>query len=325
MAESLLFNIADNVLGKIASPALQEAVAIYNVENQIRELRETLTAIKASNNLQVWLDLLQHVFYDVEDVLDDLECEALRKQVISHHGSVKGKVRCFFSLSNPLMFRAKINHKIKEIQERLSKICTEKDQLNLNMRIPDMVDIDKENIIEMLMRPYNRNLSVFPIIGIGGMGKTTLTKLDFDLKKTIKGIIKDATHQNLSNLDIRQSQTFLQDIIKDKKFLLVLNDVWSNNRNRWKEVRNLLTGGASESKIIVTTHSAEVASIMGTDLVYNLKGLSHEHCMNLFKKWAFDKKEKRAHPNLLEIGNDIVKKISRSSSPCENSKEPSIF
>ncbi|KAK3405630.1 LOW QUALITY PROTEIN: hypothetical protein EUGRSUZ_K01861 [Eucalyptus grandis] len=318
MAESLLFNIADNVLGKIASPALQEAVAIYSVKNQIRELRETLTAIKAvlsdaealqakSNNLQVWLDLLQRVFYDAEDVLDDLECEALRKQVISHHGSVKGKVRCFFSLSNPLMFRAKINHKIKEIQERLSKICTEKDQLNLNMRIADNgavhTDIDKENIIEVLMRPYNRNLSVFPIIGIGGMGKTTLTKLVYN-----DGIIKDATHQNLSNLDIRQSQTFLQDIIKDKKFLLVLNDVWSNDRNRWKEVRNMLTGGASESKIIVTTHSAEVASIMGTDLVYNLKGLSHEHCMNLFKKWAFDKKEKRAHPNLLEIGNDIVKK-----------------
>lgn len=47
MAESLLFGVAQGVLGKIASPALQGAVAIYNVEDQIQELTETLTAIKA--------------------------------------------------------------------------------------------------------------------------------------------------------------------------------------------------------------------------------------------------------------------------------------
>lgn len=45
-------------------------------------------------------------------------------------------------------------------------------------------------------------------------------------------------------------------------FLLVLDDVWSNDRNRWKELRDLLTGGASESKIIVTNCSVVVASII---------------------------------------------------------------
>ncbi|KAF7848645.1 hypothetical protein BT93_L1773 [Corymbia citriodora subsp. variegata] len=362
MAESLLFSIAESVLGKIASPALQEAVAIYNVENQIRELRETLTAIKAvlsdagaqqakNNRLQVWLDRLQHVFYDAEDVLDELECEALQKQVISRYGGIKGKVHRFFSLSNPLMYRMKISHKIKEIQERLSKISTDKDQFDLNMRSAydgvghtrsremtysfinklDVVgrDIDKEKIIEMLMQPNAKNLSVFPIVGMGGMGKTTLAKLvynddkvkeqfemrlwvcvpeDFDLKKTIEGIIKDATPQNLSNFDIQHLQKSLQEIIKDKKFLLVLDDIWSSDRSRWKELRDLLTGGASESKIIITTRIAEVASIMGTHPVYNLKGLSHEESMALFQKWAFDEKEKELRPDLLETGNDIVEK-----------------
>ncbi|XP_048138215.1 putative disease resistance RPP13-like protein 1 isoform X2 [Rhodamnia argentea] len=103
MAESLLFSVAESVLGKIASPALQEAIAIYNVEDQIHELTETLTAIKAvlldaeeqkakNHLLQVWLDRLQEVFYDAEDVLDELECEALRKQVTSRYGGVKGKM-----------------------------------------------------------------------------------------------------------------------------------------------------------------------------------------------------------------------------------------
>ncbi|KAF7848643.1 hypothetical protein BT93_L1770 [Corymbia citriodora subsp. variegata] len=362
MAESLLSSIAESVLGKIASPALQEAVAIYNIENQIRELRETLTAIKAvlsdaeaqqakKNGLQVWLDRLQHVFYDAEDVLDELECEALRKQVTSRFGGIKGKVHRFFSLSNPLMFRAKISHKIQGIRERLSRITTEKDQFDLNVQSADNGvahtrsremtcsfinkldvigrNIDKEKIIKMLMQSDDKNLSVLPIVGIGGIGKTTLAKLvynddrvkeqfelqlwvcvpeDFDLKKTIEEIIKDATRQNLSNFDIQQLQNFLQDIIKDKKFLLVLDDVWSSDCTRWKELRDLLTGGASESKIIVTTRIVEVTSIMGTHPVYNLKGLSHEESMALFRKWAFDEKEKELRPDLLEIGNDIVKK-----------------
>ncbi|KAI6673845.1 hypothetical protein NL676_001751 [Syzygium grande] len=108
MAESLLFSVAQGVLGKIASPSFQEAVAIYSIENRINEPRETLTTIKAvlldaeeqqakNHRLQVWLDRLQHAFYDAEDVPDELECEVLRKKVISRYGGVKGKVGGFFS------------------------------------------------------------------------------------------------------------------------------------------------------------------------------------------------------------------------------------
>ncbi|XP_056165101.1 putative disease resistance protein RGA4 isoform X1 [Syzygium oleosum] len=189
-------------------------------------------------------------------------------------------------------------------------------------------DVDKQKIIEILMRPDDKNLSVIPIVGIGGMGKTTLAKLvynddsvkeqfelrlwvcvpeDFDFKKTIDEIIK-ATGQSLSNLNSQQSQTFLRDTIKDKKFLLVLDDVWSNDRSRWEELKALLTEGASESKIIVTTRFTEVASIMGTHPTHNLKGLYHEDSMALFKKWAFNQKEKQSRSDLLDIGNDIVKK-----------------
>ncbi|KAF7847495.1 hypothetical protein BT93_L2907 [Corymbia citriodora subsp. variegata] len=363
MAESLLSGIAEGVLGKIASRTLQEAVAIYGVENQISELRETLTAIKAvlldaeeqrakSRRLQVWLDRLQVVLYDAEDVLDEFECEALRKQVISRHGGVKEKVCRFFSHSNPLIFRAKLSDKIKEIREKLSRISTEKDQFDLNVRSADNDvahtqsremtysfvnksdvvgrDIDKEKIIEMLMQSVDdKHISVIPIVGIGGLGKTILAKLayndnsvkeqfklrmwvcvpeDFDLKKTIEGIIKDATRQSLGNFDIQQLQMILQETIKDEKYLLVLDDVWSNNRNRWNELRDLLSQGASGSKIIMTTRSSEVAFIMGTHPTHNLKGLSHEDSMVLFKKCAFDEKDREPCPKLLEIGNQIIEK-----------------
>ncbi|KAF7848906.1 hypothetical protein BT93_L1458 [Corymbia citriodora subsp. variegata] len=362
MAESLLFSIAQGVLGKIASPAFETAIEIYNIEDQIRGLKKSMAAITAvlldaeeqqakNHSLQLWLRRLQDVLYDAEDVLDEVECEALRKQVISQDGGIKEKVHRFFSLSNPLILHAKISHKIKEIRQTLSEISIEKNQFGLkeqrvdngvvHLRSREMThsfintldvvgrDIDKQKIIEMLMRSDEKNLSVIPLVGMAGIGKTVLAKLvynddnvkehfdlqlwvsvpeDFDLKKTIDGIIKNATSQSLNNLDIQQSQIFLRNIIKDKKFLLVLDDVWSNDRGRWEELKALLTEGAHGSKIIVTTRSSDVASMMGTHREHNLRGLSHKDSMTLFEKWAFDQKEKQPYPNLLDIGNDIVKK-----------------
>ncbi|KAK2631427.1 hypothetical protein EUGRSUZ_L02922, partial [Eucalyptus grandis] len=281
------------------------------VEGQIHELKNTLTAITAvlldaeeqqakNHSLQLWLGRLRDVLYDVEDVLDEVD----------QYGGIEEKVHRFFSLSNPLILHAKISRKIKEIGETLSKISIEKNQFHLNvwsvnsdvmpMRSREItysfinkldvvrIDVDKQKIIEILMRPNDENISVIPIVGIGGLGKTTLAKLVYN--------------------DDNQLQTFLRDIIKNKKFLLVLDDVWSNNRSKWKYLRDLLSEGASGSKIIVTTHSLEVASIMGTHSAHNLKGLSHENSMALFMKWAFNEKEKLPCLDLLEIGNGIVKK-----------------
>ncbi|KAK3405527.1 hypothetical protein EUGRSUZ_K01751 [Eucalyptus grandis] len=253
MKQSLLFSIAEGVLWKIASRTLHEAATIYGIENQISELRETLTAIKAvlldaeeqqakNHRLQVWLDRLQDVFYDAEDVLDELECEALRKQVLSRYGGIYGKSNVFGR------------------------------------------DLDRKKIIELLQPTDDKNLSVIPIVGIGGLGKTTVAKLVY-------------------NYDNVKEQFELR--IWVWNYLLVLDDVWSNNHRKWNELRALLSVGASESKIIVTMRSSEVASVMSTCLVHNLKGLSHEDSIALFKKWAFDEKEEELCPKLLEIGNDI--------------------
>ncbi|KAK3405564.1 hypothetical protein EUGRSUZ_K01808 [Eucalyptus grandis] len=322
MAESLLFSIAEGVLWKIASRTLHEAAAIYGIENQISEFRETLTAIKAvlldaeeqqakNHRLQVWLDRLRDVFYDAEDVLNELECEALRS-----------------------------GHKIKEIRERLSKISTDKDQFGLNVRSADngvphtrsrdmTYHLDRKKIIELLQPTDDKNLSVIPIVGIGGLGKTTVAKLvynddsvkeqfelhiwvrvpeDFNLKKKLlKESLKIQLVKVWATSIFSSYKTHLQNIVKDKKYLF-LDDVWSNDRRKWNELRALLSVGASESKIIVTMHSSEVASVMSTCSMDNLKGLSHEDSMALFKKWAFDEKEKELCPKLLEIGNDIVEK-----------------
>jgi len=92
------------------------------------------------------------------------------------------------------------------------------------------------------------------------------------------------------------------------KFLLVLDDVWNEDRNKWIELRDLLIDGSKGSKIIVTSRSDLVASAMSTDSTYNLEGLSQNDCLSLFVKCAFKEGEEKQHPNLLKIGKEIVGK-----------------
>ena len=131
---------------------------------------------------------------------------------------------------------------------------------------------------------------------------------DFNVTRLIKEILKSAKVKIDENLGIDQWQTSLRELLKDKKFLLVLDDVWNEDRNKWIELEDLLLGGCNGSKIIVTTRNDSVATIMGTTPTYNLDGLSQEDCLSLFVTLAFQEGEEKQYPNLLEIEKEIVEK-----------------
>ncbi|KAM4080173.1 hypothetical protein ACB094_09G171600 [Castanea mollissima] len=153
---------------------------------------------------------------------------------------------------------------------------------------------------------------------------------DFNVTRLIKEILKSAIRQIdenfgvdglqnsfrellrdkkfIDNLGVDELQFRLRELLKDDKFLLVLDDIWNEDRNKWMELEDLLLGGCNGSKIMVTTRNNSVATIMGTVPTYHLDGLSHEDCMSLFKKLAFKEGVEKQYPKLLEIGNDIVKK-----------------
>ena len=108
----------------------------------------------------------------------------------------------FLSSSNPLAVRFEMAHKIKGIRKRVDEIAAEKDNFNLaqglvdrklNMQerreihsfvLPRNVigrdDAKKQILVLLMQQEADRNVNVIPIIGIGGMGKTTLAKLAFD-------------------------------------------------------------------------------------------------------------------------------------------------
>ncbi|CAK9185900.1 unnamed protein product [Ilex paraguariensis] len=362
MAETFLFNLTERVLSKASSLALDEINLALDVKTELKKLENTLSMIKAvlldadeqqSKNHEVrdWLEKLKDVVCDVDDLFDDFSTEVLRRRVEVHGcRSMLKKVSKFFSPSNPIALRFKVGNKVKDIRKRLDEItCDRKnfqfseqalktkvennvrEQTHSFVRASEIIgrDNDKDIIVELLLsHGYQENVSVIPIVGLGGLGKTTLVKLvynhdriiqnfelrmwvcvseDFGLNKVIEKIIKSATGESFSHLDVDQMQSRLRDVLKAKKFLIVLDDVWNEDRNKWTDLRDLLISGSIGSKIVVTTRSKMVATITGTVVPYNLSGLEYNDCLSLFLKCAF-RGEEDWLPNLVEIGKEIVKK-----------------
>ncbi|XWS56194.1 hypothetical protein CRYUN_Cryun09bG0065400 [Craigia yunnanensis] len=360
MAGSFAFSVAGNVLNKLGSVALEGICLAWGVQREFEKLMETLTAIKAvllnaeeqqarNRELRLWLEKFKDACYEVEDLLDEFEIEALRRQVLER-GSTGRKVRHFFSGSNPLAFRFRMGYKIKKANEMLNEIAATKAKFGLIekhetknvvhseretysfVKTSDFIgrDEDKEKIIEFLMHPTDgEDIPVLPIVGIGGLGKTALAQLvfndervkvhfelriwvcvteDFDIKQLMIKIIKSATGEKCKDMNKEELHKILQDRLSGKRFLLVLDDLWNEDKKEWIELKNLLAMGAEGSKIIVTTRSNKVATITGTIPQYDLENLSYENSLSLFLKLAFKEGEEKQYPNLVKIGEKIVEK-----------------
>ena len=351
------YSIVGKVLEQLESRALQEISSAWGVQSDLKKLKLTLSAIKAvikdaqqkqasDERLKIWLGELKDVLTDAENVLDEFQYQVLQKKVMKTYGSSH-----FFSSSNPLAVRFAMAHKIKGIRESLDAIDAVKNTFNLAQGLEDKKismherrethsfippenivgrDDDKEKIIRLLMQQNaGRNVGVIPIVGMGGLGKTTLAKLafnddrvvsyfqlrmwvcvseNFDLKRLITEILKYEIGTIDGSLSLNQWQEKLREFLKDKKYLLVLDDIWNVDSNKWTELKNLLTGGCSGSKIIVTTQNGLVATIMSTGDIHHLNVLSTEDCLSLFVELAFKEQEEKNNPNLLKIGEIIVRK-----------------
>ena len=98
----------------------------------------------------------------------------------------------------------------------------------------------------------------------------------FDVMRIIKTLVESITLITPELNDLNLLQVSLREKVVGNRFLLVLDDVWSKRNKGWDVLLNPLRAGATGSKIIVTTHNADVASSVGTVPAHHLKGLSCE-------------------------------------------------
>ncbi|CAL5331041.1 unnamed protein product [Camellia sinensis] len=172
-------------------------------------------------------------------------------------------------------------------------------------------------------------VDVIPIVGMGGIGKTTLAQMvyndetvkkhfdlkawvcvsdEFDIMKITKAIYDSVTSQTCSFNNLDQAQVQLKQALVGKKFLIVLDDVWNKKYNDWNDLSSPFNDGAQGSKVVVTTRSRDIARMMATVELHDVEILSDEDCWSLFAQHAFENRSIDANPNLVSIGKKIVEK-----------------
>uniref|UniRef100_A0A2N9I6B0 Disease resistance RPP13-like protein 1 n=1 Tax=Fagus sylvatica TaxID=28930 RepID=A0A2N9I6B0_FAGSY len=330
--------LSDGLLGKLKIALLSVNAVLDDAE----EKQVTKPAVKE------WLDELKDAVYDAEDILDEIATKALQRKLDAEFQTTASKVQtCITSSLNP--FSKEIEPKIKVVLDRLEYLAKQKDVIGLrevvggklSERLPttslvDESDIcgrddDKEAIVNLLLSDdaSGNEMCVIAVVGMGGIGKTTLAQLvyndnrvkehfnleawvcvseEFDVFKVTKTILEAVTSSTCDIKDLNRLQVTLKEKLTGKKFLLVLDDVWNEDYVDWEVLKNPFKSGAQGSKVIVTTRNGSVASVMRTIATHHLKQLTDEDSWSLFAKHAFDDSNSDAHPELEVIGRQIVKK-----------------
>ncbi|KAK9919687.1 hypothetical protein M0R45_028269 [Rubus argutus] len=375
MAEALISVLLEQLASFINQQVQQQVKLIVDVNKEVAKLTHRFRAIEAvlkdaeerqvkEASVRFWLDSLKDVSYEVEDVLDEWNTEILRVQLEKQGGNAPVATQKKVCLCIPnaffcsgqvsrVIFRHDIANKIRELNERLASITTEKQNYNFQctksggieqierQKTTSFVDesfgrVDEKQLLVNYMLSESRQEAgttpvVISIVGMGGIGKTTLAQLayndervkanftkriwvcvsdPFDEINIAKAIIGglDGNVNSISN-DLETFSQCLCKCIERQKFLLVLDDVWNQDDRRWEKLRLPLQNGAIGSKIIVTTRKEEVAMMMGAaDKTINLKVLSDENCWLLFHKKALANRKQDECKVFEPIGKEIVKK-----------------
>ncbi|PON74408.1 NB-ARC domain containing protein [Parasponia andersonii] len=252
-----------------------------------------------NEEVRKWLFKLQYVIYEADDLVDTIDYEALRSKLEDESSSGTSKVLMNFIPT--LMFTAfddTVKQDGTEILRKLKILIDQKDVLGLregvqskpSQRPPAPLEefgvfgreADKEVIVDLLLSNdvSDNKISVIPIVGMGGIGKTTLAQLvydndriqkhfelkayvtvsdEFDIFKITKTIFRGISSEIIDIENLFELRRKLKEALRGKKFLFVHDDVWNENYHLWDALKSSFESGASGSKIILATRNENVA------------------------------------------------------------------
>ncbi|XP_044979298.1 disease resistance RPP13-like protein 4 [Hordeum vulgare subsp. vulgare] len=363
--------LASYVTNMLADMATKEVAMLIGVSGEINTLDIKLKDLKnfladadrrniTDESVRGWVGELKRAMYLATDIIDLCQLKAMEQGPSKSMGCLNPLLFC---MRNPLHAHD-IGTRIKELNEKLDSICkrgrsfdfvkleayqdmkrtrspaTDRKTDSLMDRsgaVGEKIEDDTRALVEVLTREVDGDktdhLMVVAIVGVGGIGKTTLGKKIFN-DEAVKGkftkqiwlsITQDFSGVELLSKSItaaggdlpgggaaRDDKDLLvralMNTIKDKKFFLVLDDMWSVDA--WN--KHLMTPfgyGGRGSRVLITTRHEPVARSMKAVHHHHIDRLGPEDAWSLLKRQVLTTEENGHEVDVLkDLGLQILAK-----------------
>ncbi|WZY97011.1 hypothetical protein YC2023_069340 [Brassica napus] len=247
-----------------------------------------------------WLSRVARIDSQVSDLLKDKPTETKRLCIFGYCST-----KCISSCE----YGKKVSKKLKEVNELYPqgdfKDVAIKGPLPKVEQQPIQTTVGLDSMVgkawDSIMKPEGRALGIY---GMGGVGKTTLlTRINNKLDKEVNGfdvviwvvVSQDLQYKGIQDQILRrlrvdkesENQTeeekayYVENILRRKKFILLLDDLWSEVD--LKKIGVPSPTQENGSKIVFTTRSKKVCSDMEADDKLQIDCLSTNEAWELFR------------------------------------------
>ncbi|XP_042064781.1 putative late blight resistance protein homolog R1B-16 [Salvia splendens] len=172
------------------------------------------------------------------------------------------------------------------------------------------IDGDLMQLKDRLVGQQQKKLEIVPIVGMGGVGKTTIAQKlyedplivdqfafrtwttisqDYNMLQILKSLLHCITGQEFDQ-QIDELKVKLHKSLFGRKYLIVLDDIWSTKF--WDEMRMYFPDNNNGSRIVITTRESDVANYANSSSPpHQVQLLSKSESWNLLRQLVFGEEE----------------------------------
>ncbi|KAG2555672.1 disease resistance protein RGA5-like [Panicum virgatum] len=352
---SVLMGSMNSLLDKLAVLMDEEHFKFSNMSKELSLIRDELSAMNAFLEILAdkeeldpltknWKNQVREMAYDIEDSID----EVMRH--VSQDGNTAGLIWNIIQHFNMLRTKNRISNEIQQIKTRVMEVNHRHKRYKIDASIStskyvavdprlhaiyadedglEGTDGPRNELVELLLREDQR-LRVVSVVGIGGLGKTTLANEvykrigdKFDCQAFVSVSQRPDMTKILANMFSQLGQeppsqtSEVQNLINDlrkhlqgKRYFVILDDIW--DKSAWDILRCALPKNEQASRVITTTRIETVAIACCSyphDYVYKMEPLDDQQSKKLFLKRIFGS-EDVCPEQLREVSTEILGKCN---------------